>query len=1001
MLLLSLPGFTLILALLFAQRADILHIKEQDAIFYANQIATQQRVEIADTQQLLEQLAANKQLLQSPTSDCPQLLHHAKLLHQEFANFGLATPSGRVFCSLYPLTDPISIADRAYFLQAVTTQSFSIGEYQQDRSVHTATLNFAQPVYEENQLKMVIFAVRRLTNWSESLSHLPLPIGTRVMIADNFAQVVAEYPYSDKPLGRPVSEDWPSNVSHKVSISEDNNGLHHVYLRLPLEQPESELNIYFDFPFDDALHEVNRQFALILVAFLLAVCFLIWLGRQQLRNTLLIPLQDFSNAIGALTQGKAVKIEQQSMPRELADLAEHFERMANIRITTEHELNRKHAEINTLINALPDDFLRLDKQANILDQHGSRVTGRNALSDIFPTHINIRIKAALALLQDKPNTVFEYAHKDKSQNTVFEIRIHKIADIDEAILIMRDISQKKQQEEALNLAALTYNNSSECMVITDAQGYILDTNPAFSKITGYAQHEAIGKTTSILSSGKHDPSFYEQLWRSLITSGKWQGEIINKRKNGEFYTEWLTIDTVYDEHGEPYRRVGIFADITDKKRKDEQLWRQSHIDELTDLPNRTSLKKQLNTLFGLSEHKFAVLLLDIDHFKDINDTLGHYYGDLLLTQIAQRLKKATESFARLTRIGGDEFVLVYDNCTDKSQAIALAEQILTEVKAPFELADETCHIAASIGIAFAPQDGENTEQLLKAADQAMYKAKQLGRNGYALFSSELREQAEQRIILLKDMRQALCANQFVMHFQPIVSMQSRAVTKAEALIRWLHPTKGMISPANFIPLAEETQLIHQLGEFAFTQAVDVLKQTQHLRTNLQLSINVSPVQFSAKHTTLLAWQGQLAKHQLTPDMLVLEITEGLMMQGEGRSQKRLTKLIQQGFSIALDDFGTGYSSLAYLKQMDTEFIKIDKRFVDGIEHNQDDLVLCETMILMAHQLGLKVIAEGIETATQHELLKQAGCDFGQGYFYSKPLPMDNFIAYLTTQDAQL
>ncbi|TQF72240.1 bifunctional diguanylate cyclase/phosphodiesterase [Pseudoalteromonas luteoviolacea] len=1000
MLLLSLPGFTLILALLFAQRADILHIKEQDAIFYANQIATQQRVEIADTQQLLGHLAANKALLTTSKQPCPQLLQHAKLLNQEFANFGLATPNGRVFCSLHPLKDPISITDRAYFLQAIRTRDFSIGEYQQDRSIHSATLNFAQPVYQDEQLQMIIFAVRQLTNWSESLSHLPLPVGTRVMIADHFAQIVAEFPYSDKSLGRAVSEDWPANLSPRATILEDESNHHHVYLRLPLHQPQSELSIYFDFPFDDALHEVNRQFGLILLAFLIAVCFLIWLGRQQLRSTLLLPLHDFSEAIGALAHGKALKLDQKNMPKELADLAAHFETMAGIRIDTEQELNRKHAELNTLINALPDDFLRLDKQANILDQHGLRVTGRRTLNDIFPTHINIRIKAALVLLQEKPTTVFEYAVKEKNQSKVYEIRIHKIAQIDEAILIMRDISKKKQQEEALNLAALTYNNSSECMVITDAQGYILDTNPAFTKVTGYAQHEVIGKTTSILSSGKYDPSFYEQLWRSLLSTGKWQGEIINKRKNGELYTEWLTIDTVYDEHGEAYRRVGIFADITDKKRKDEQLWRQSHFDELTDLPNRTSLKKQLNTLFGLTNHNFAVLLLDIDHFKDINDTLGHYYGDLLLAQIAQRLKKATESVARLTRIGGDEFVLVYDHCTDQTQAIELAEKVLSVIKAPFTLADETCYVAASIGVALAPHDGKNTEQLLKAADQAMYKAKQLGRNGFALFSSDLREQAEQRILLLKDMRQALCANQFVMYFQPIVTMQTMEIAKAEALIRWQHPTKGIVSPAEFIPLAEETQLIHQLGEIAFTQAVDVLKQTQHFKNKLQLSINVSPVQFSAKHTTLLAWQGQLAKHQLTPDMLVLEITEGLMMQGEGRSQKRLTKLIQQGFAIALDDFGTGYSSLAYLKQMDTEFIKIDKRFVDGIEHNEEDLVLCETMILMAHQLGLKVIAEGIETATQHELLKQAGCDFGQGYFYSKPLPVEMFIDHLNTRNKQ-
>ncbi|MDK2597549.1 EAL domain-containing protein [Pseudoalteromonas obscura] len=995
MLLLSIPGFLAVLALLVEQRSDILHSKEQDALFFANQIATLQRVDITDTQHLLYNLAKDATLLDTQQQGCPKLLKHALIINKEFANFGLATPTGHVFCSLHPLKAPISIADRAYFLQAIRTGTFSIGEYQNDRSVYTETLNFAQPVYQQSQLKMVIFAVRRLTNWSESLSHLPLPIGTRVMVADNYAQIVAEYPYSKKTLGRSVSDDWPSDLQAYVTKTvKDNKGLHHVYFKLPLQAPQSELSIYFDFPFDDALHEVNSQFMLVTALFLLTILVLFWTGRAQLNRSLLTPLNNFSRAIGALAHGKEHKIEHTDMPKELAELAAHFERMAAVRLQAETIAQNKNAELNTLIKALPDNYLRLNKAAKILDKHGDRVNNKQYIQEIFPTHINIRIKAAMAMLENQASTYFEYAHKEHGQNTVFEIRIQRIEHKDEAILIMRDISQKKQQEEALNLAALTYNNSSECMVITDAQGYILDINPAFTRVTGFEQHEVVGKTTSILSSGRHDTSFYEQLWQSIIKTGKWQGEIINKRKNGELYTEWLTIDTVYDEHDEPYRRVGIFADITDKKLKDEQLWRQSHFDELTELPNRTSLKKQLNTLFGLPEHTFAILLLDIDHFKDINDTLGHYYGDILLKQIAKRLKKLSESSARLTRIGGDEFVLIYDHCTDRKNAIELAEQILDSLKVPFTLENDTYPIAASIGIAFAPEDGKSTEQLLKAADQAMYKAKQIGRNGFALFSSELREKAEQRILLLKDMRFALAQNQFEMHFQPIVSMHTRQITKAEALIRWQHPNKGMISPDQFIPLAEETQLIHQLGEFAFDQAVEVLQKTRSLNSQLQLSINVSPIQFSAKHTTLLAWQNQLTKHQLTPDMLVLEITEGLMMQGEGRSQKRLTKLIQQGFAIALDDFGTGYSSLAYLKQMDTEFIKIDKRFVDGIEINEDDLVLCETMILMAHQLGLKVIAEGIETATQHELLKQAGCDFGQGYFYSKPLPKEAFISYL-------
>lgn len=386
--------------------------------------------------------------------------------------------------------------------------------------------------------------------------------------------------------------------------------------------------------------------------------------------------------------------------------------------------------------------------------------------------------------------------------------------------------------------------------------------------------------------------------------------------------------------------------------------------------------------------------MDIDHFKDINDTLGHYYGDQLLTLVARALQSLEQTGVTLSRIGGDEFVIICEHCNSEAKAIALAERVQQVFKQDFVLDGESCHVGASIGIALSPRDGDSSELLLKAADQAMYRAKDQGRNGYACFDSTLRQQSEQRLLLLRDMRQALSDEQFVMYYQPIVNMQDQQIHKAEALIRWQHPDKGMISPGHFIPLAEETQLIHQLGEFAFQQTLQTLSRLQQRHGAFQISLNVSPVQFNAKHTSLLNWQAQLSDANLQPEDVVIEITEGLMMQGEGRSQARLGQLIQQGFSVALDDFGTGYSSLAYLKQMDTDFIKIDKRFVDGIEHNEDDLVLCETMIMMAHQLGLKVIAEGIETATQHELLKQAGCDYGQGYFYAKPMSKADLEALL-------
>ncbi|KAF7775524.1 hypothetical protein PCIT_a1729 [Pseudoalteromonas citrea] len=423
------------------------------------------------------------------------------------------------------------------------------------------------------------------------------------------------------------------------------------------------------------------------------------------------------------------------------------------------------------------------------------------------------------------------------------------------------------------------------------------------------------------------------------------------------------------------------------------IWHQAHFDQLTELANRIELKRHLKCQLEDEFTNVGILLLDLDHFKDINDTLGHYYGDQLLTEVASRLVSLQSECSLISRIGGDEFVLVTTSNNSK-QLSKLADKVLSLLKPSISLGQEQCHISASIGIAHTPNDGDTSELLLKAADQAMYQAKQHGRNGFAFFSAHMREQAEHRMALLKDLRVALTQQQFILYYQPIVAMKDQSIVKAEALIRWRHPEKGIVSPALFIPLAEETQLIHGIGEFIFSTACDTLRTLNQLDHHLQLSINVSPVQFTAKHSALNDWHQQLTGKGLTTEQFVIEITEGLMMNALPRTQQRLATLTKQGFALALDDFGTGYSSLAYLKQMDTDFIKIDKRFVDGIANNADDLALCEAMIMMAHQLGLKVIAEGIETATQHQLLLQAGCDFGQGFYYAKPMPKDELIKLL-------
>ncbi|WP_343043998.1 bifunctional diguanylate cyclase/phosphodiesterase [Pseudoalteromonas caenipelagi] len=996
--LICIPGLLVIFTQLLDERSEILEQSEHHALLLAKHIVAVQSTEISDTKALLKTLAENPSIREFKNGPCPILLSHAQLLFADMANMGIVAPNGEVICSLTTGNRAINIQDREYFQTALSTKQFAIGQFQQDRSVHRATVNFATPIFAtDGTIRSVLVAVKPLDKWSQTLAKLPLPQGSQVMLSDINDNIIALSPFNKKILGSPHSKHWPEISANQAHILEDNKGQRRIYFTLPLKSNNTlnVLKVHVSLPFEQAIVQANKEVAMTLALFVLAIALLIWQARWSLQRVILKPLKNLLNAIEDLSQGQPVRWSQKSQTPEFNAIALRFEQMANIRLNVESALSHKHAELSALLASLPDSYLRLDKQGNILMRHGQFAKRAPKLPHIFPEHIYQRLLKQLANLNEDSHCQLEFSLEENNKRHVYECRLSPITDHPQAILMIRDISQRKKQEEAINLAALVYNNSSEGMVITDANGYILDTNPAFSHVTGYKRSEVIGKTTAILASGQHEEVFYNHMWQQLEEQGKWQGEIINRRKNGELFTEWLTINSVYDSNGAPYRRVAIFTDITEKKQQDELIWRQAHYDQLTQLANRTQLKRHLKSRLTQGSQQLAILLLDLDHFKDINDTLGHFYGDQLLTEVANRLNQLSPICSLVSRIGGDEFVLVTHYFGDDSALAELADKVLAQLQPKINIGNESFHMSASIGIARTPDDGTSSEHLLKAADQAMYQAKQQGRSGYAFFSSDMREQAESRMRLLKDLRIAQQEHQFCLYYQPIISLKTQKIEKAEALIRWQHPEKGLIRPDEFIPLAEETQLIHKMGEFIFTSACDTLRKVKDSGKHMQLSINVSPVQFTSKHCYLSKWHKQLQTLNLNAQDIVIEITEGLMMNAQPRTQKRLTTLTAQGFALALDDFGTGYSSLAYLKQMDTDYIKIDKRFVDGIADNQDDLALCEAMIMMAHQLGLQVIAEGIETYEQHELLLQAGCDFGQGYYYAKPMPQEALLTLLT------
>nr|WP_305910152.1 EAL domain-containing protein [Methylomarinum sp. Ch1-1]MDP4519786.1 EAL domain-containing protein [Methylomarinum sp. Ch1-1] len=422
--------------------------------------------------------------------------------------------------------------------------------------------------------------------------------------------------------------------------------------------------------------------------------------------------------------------------------------------------------------------------------------------------------------------------------------------------------------------------------------------------------------------------------------------------------------------------------------------KQANIDPLTELPNRRLFLDRLQRAVNKSqrEHqKLALMFLDLDYFKDVNDTLGHDAGDCLLREAAERLKSCIRGTDTLARPGGDEFTLIMSELDGLGSIDRVAQCILQSMTAPFQLKNERCCVSVSIGIALFPDDAGNLEELLKKADQAMYTAKQQGRSRFCYFTPAMQESAENRLRLTNDLRYALADKQIWLAYQPIVELATGVIQKAEALIRWQHPTRGLISPAEFIPIAEDTGMIIEIGNWVFHQAAHqvALWRSKHC-PNFQISINKSPAQFYSNSDSLIYWLDYLQQLDLSGDSILVEITEGLLLNASAMVSEKLLAFKDAGIQVSLDDFGTGYSSLSYLKKFDIDYLKIDQSFVSNLTANSTDLVLCEAMILMANKLGMKVIAEGIETAEQRDLLMQAGCDYGQGCLFSSPVSAEEF-----------
>lgn len=564
------------------------------------------------------------------------------------------------------------------------------------------------------------------------------------------------------------------------------------------------------------------------------------------------------------------------------------------------------------------------------------------------------------------------------------------------IAVKEDITERLRAEEQLRMVAAVFETSNEAIMIADQQGRIKVVNAAFERITGYAAHEVQGHNPSLLSSGRHDRIFYEQMWDSLIRQGNWSGEIWNRRKDGSVYPEWLSISALHDEEGQITEFVSVFSDITSRKEAEAHIRHQAYYDALTQLPNRSLLLDRLAVAIHTAERDqqtLSVLFIDLDRFKYVNDTLGHEYGDELLVQVARRLGNCVRESDTVARFGGDEFVILLHNIHSDRDAALVAEKIIRRLSDPFTLAGREIVIGASIGLAMFPGESDDPDTLLRNADLAMYRAKQTGRNRFQFFTNSLQEHANNLMEMEQDLRLALEQNQLEIYYQPLVRAQSGRVTGVEALLRWHHPTQGMIPPDQFIPLAEDTGLIGPIGQWILETACRQVSQWHQQGLKFYLSVNISGRQRDLGLDAELL-SSILERTELAAGQLVLEITEGMLLDNSDETIAWLQSFCDLGIHLAIDDFGTGYSSLSYLKRFPIDTLKIDREFIRELTLDNEDALLVEAIISMARSLKLRLIAEGVETAEQRSALFRLGCEYLQGYHFSRPLPAEQLISWI-------
>jgi len=704
-------------------------------------------------------------------------------------------------------------------------------------------------------------------------------------------------------------------------------------------------------------------------------------------------------------------LQDQPRPQNYSYLALLGKKMRQI----QDDMNALDYALSTLIEAIPDIiFLKNSENRYVTVNEAARdffeIQGIDwrgkSDTEISNEHPKIRATLEKCMWQDHDDASEMHVIEECNLNISGKLRtleIRKVPIFGEngerkrLVVIAHDITEERATQRNLRIAEAAIE-LLDAVVVTDANNRIVRVNHSFTTLTGYFPEEVIGKTSAILKSGRHDKAFYKTMWETLANKKKWSGEIWDRRKNGEIYPKWLSISAVAGPDGAIHNYVGAFTDLSEHKEAKEEIHRLAFYDPLTDLPNRRLFRDRLELSLTKSTRNLyygAVLMVDLDNFKRINDTKGHATGDHLLIEVAQRLRTCVREGDTVARLGGDEFVIMLEFLSQDAklaaiQAEVVGRKILSSIDQDFLISGQSIHTSLSVGISLFTMPTTSSEELLKRADAAMYQAKSAGRNTMCFFDPKLHASLEHRLAIESELRKALPENQLKLYFQAQVTHQDQ-VLSAEVLLRWEHPQRGFVSPEEFIPIAEETGLILPIGNWVLITACQQLKawEANHLTNHLSLSVNVSAREFGQPDFVEQVCK-VLDETCAKASLLKIEITESLLIKDINDTIKKMESLKLLGIRFSVDDFGTGYSSLSYLKKLPISQLKIDRSFVQEIDTNENDAIIAQTIIGMANNLGISVIAEGVETEEQRSCLESYRCATYQGFLFSKPVPLEEF-----------